>query len=169
MNINRKTLVISLLVLLTMCVCVDIHSVTAQTNAGQSTLNTTRFVIDQAFNGVLAAEKAGANVTELLSKLTSATDYLTRAESAYRNGNLTLVESNADAAVKIARRVTSDAQIAKEEAQNTVNNNFWLTIVLTIVGIIVLVLILFIVWRFIKRSYIKDPIESKPQVIIDET
>jgi hypothetical protein len=169
MNIHLKTLVICLLALLMLCIYVDVDLAVAQTNAEQSSLEATNIVIDQAFNDVLAAEKAGANVTGLVNKLNGATALLTEAENAYRNGNLIAVEEKADAAFLIARNVSLEAQIAQEKAQNSTAINFWFTLALTILGIIILFFVLFIVWIFIKRSYIKDLNRSKPQVITDET
>ncbi len=169
MNIRRKALFISLFALLIMCVYVDVHYAVAQANAGQSSLAAASSVIDQAFNNVLAAEKAGANVTGLLDKLNVAVNLLSEAENAYNNGNINAVEEKADASVLIARQVTLEAQIAKEEAQNSANNSFWFTLALTINSLIVLFLVLFIVWLFIKRRYIKNLVKSKPEVITDET
>jgi len=169
MNIRRKASVLSLLAILMMCVYVDVDSAVTQTDSGQSSLEATNIVIDQAFDAVLAAEKAGANVTGLVNKLNGATALLAEAENAYRNGNISVVEEKADAAVLIARQVYSEAQIAKEKASNSANISFWFILALTVLGIIMLFLVLFIVWSFIKSSYNKDQKKSKPQVITDET
>jgi hypothetical protein len=152
-----------------MCIYVDADLAVAQTNAEQSSLEATNIVIDQAFNDVLAAEKAGANVTGLVNKLNGATALLAEAENAYRNGNITVVEGKADVAISIARNVSVEAQIVKEKAQNSATISFWITLALTVLGIIILFLVLFIVWIFIKRGFIKDQNRSKSQVITDET
>jgi hypothetical protein len=168
MNIRSKVIVLSLFALLIMCVYVDVHYAVAQTNAGQSSLAAANNVIDQAFYSVLAAEKAGANVTRLIDKLNGAVNLLSEAENAYRNGNIKVVEEKADAAVLIARQVTLEAQNAKEEAQNSANNSFWFTLALTINSLIVLFLVLFIIWLFIKRRYMRNMVKLKPEVITDE-
>ena len=169
MNIHRRVLVISLLALLMICLYIDLDSAVAQINVEQSSLEVTSKVIDQTFNDVLAAEKAGANVTRLINKLNDATTLLTEAENAYRNGHLTAVEEKADAAVLIARNVSVEAQNAKEKAQNSATINFWFTLALTVLGIIILFLVLFIVWIFINAASSKIRINQRPQVITDET
>jgi len=164
MYIHRKAFIISLFALLMMSAYVDVHYVAAQTNIGQSSLEAASNVIHQAFNRMLAAERSGANVTGLVDKLNGAVNLLAEAENAYRIGtdNITTIEEKTDAAVFIARQVTSESQIALEKAQNSVSTRFWLALVLIAIGILILGLVLFTVWRFIKRSYIKDLIESEP-------
>ena len=63
----------------------------------------------QAFNSVLDAEKAGANVSHLLVKLNAAVELLSDAQNAYNSGNTANVTSLANNAIQIANQVNDDA------------------------------------------------------------
>ena len=62
--------------------------------------------VEQAFNAVLDAEKAGANVTQLLAKLNTAGELLADAQNALNSGNnVANITSKAENATQIAVQV----------------------------------------------------------------
>jgi CHASE3 domain sensor protein len=142
------------------------HYVFAQTDQTASKLQAANNAVEQAFNAVLDAEKAGANVTALLSRLNLATGLLSQAEMAYRNGNLTAAASYADSVVPIASEVQTDAVNAKKEASNAYQNALWLTIGLSVIGAVIFILALFMIWKRLKRGYLKSLYSAKPEVTI---
>ena len=143
----------------------SVNQAAAQTDQTATKLTAANTAVDQAFNAVLDAEKAGANVTDLLNQLNYADGILANAENAYRTGDLNNAANQADNVVPIAQQVTSLAQNAKQAALVSGQNAFWTTIALTIIGSIVFVLVLFMVWRRFKRRYIENLSEAKPELV----
>ena len=140
------------------------HYVFAQTDQTASKLQAANNVVEQAFNAVLGAEKAGANVTGLLAQLNDAAGILAQAENSYRTGDSNTAAAQADSVLPIAQEVTTAAQDAKQTALVSSQNAFWSTIAFTVIGAFVFVLALFLVWRWFKRSYIKSLSDAKPEV-----
>ena len=130
-----------------------------------SKLQAANTAIEQAFNAVLDAEKAGASVTGLLAQLNVAEGDLVQAENAYRTGDSNTAIAEANSVLPIAQQVTTAAQNAKQTATVSGKNAFWSTIAFTVIGAVVFVLALFLVWRRIKRSYLKSLSEAKPEAI----
>jgi len=141
----------------------------AQVDAACSKVQAANYAVNQAFNSVFEAEKAGANITSLLTKLNDATTLLSRAENAYKVGDSAAALNNADGALLVAKQVLVVSPIAKEDALTGAQIAFWSNVALTVVALVVLILALFIVWRFIKRGYIKSLSGAKPEVVSDET
>ena len=102
-----KLLATVLLVFLTLGSCLySGHYVLAQTDQAASKLQAANNAVEQAFNAVLGAEKAGANITGLLTQLNVAGGDLAQAENSYRTGNFSAAETQADNVLPIAQGVT---------------------------------------------------------------
>ena len=140
------------------------HYVFAQSDQTASKLQAANNAVEQAFNAVWDAEKAGANVTGLLVQLNDAAGILAQAENSYRTGDSNTAAVQADSVLPIAQEVTIAAQDAKQTALVSGQNAFWSLIAFTVIGSFVFVLVLFLVWRWFKRSYIKSLSEVKPEV-----
>jgi len=162
--LNTEFLIALMLSLCFLCVCPAV----AQTDQTVIELQSVNIAVGRAFSAVLDAEKAGANVTSLLSQLNDAADQLAQAENAYRTGDSAVASNKADAALSIALQVTFDAQTAKQTALVSTQNAFWLTIAFTAVGIIMFLEILFLAWVWFKRNYIKNLSEAKPELVSNE-
>jgi CHASE3 domain sensor protein len=136
----------------------------AQTDQTESKLHAANDAVEQAFNAVWGAEKAGANVTALLAQLNDAEGDLAQAENAYRSGDSNTAAAQADSVLPIAQEVTTAAQSAKQTALVSGQNAFWSTIAFAVIGAFVFVLALFLVWRWFKRRYINNLSQAKPEV-----
>ena len=169
MGAKFKQSIVALLIILAFSLCfLGVQQATAQTDQTISKLQAANQAVNQAFNAVLDAEKAGANVTGLMAQINSAQDILAKAENSYRTGDTNNSVAQADSVLPIAQQVTLDAQNAKQNAIISTQNAFWSTIALTIVGIIVLVLVLFLIWRRFKRNYVERLSEAKPELVSNE-
>jgi hypothetical protein len=140
-------------------------SVFAQSDQAALKLQAANSAVEQAFNAVLAAERAGANVTGLLFQLDVAGNALAQAKNSYQSGDFNAAAVQADRVLPIAQAVTISAQDAKQTASISGTNSFWLTITFTGIGASVFVLFLFMVWRRFKRDYMKKLFGSKPEVV----
>lgn len=134
-----------------------------------SNINHAELSINQAFISVLDAEKIGANVTGLLAQLNYALSLLAHAENSYRAGDLNTIEAQVDNIISISQRVTVEAQNTKQDAIVSSQNVFRHNITLTVIGISVFILVLFLFWRLFKRNYIKGLSEAKPELVIYES
>jgi hypothetical protein len=121
--------------------------------------------INQAFANVLDAEKAGGNVTQLLAKLNSAGEFLAEADNAYRSGNLANVTSEAENARLMADQVNSNALSLLNASIGGSQNSFVLTLIFSVDGVFVFVVVLLLVWRRFKRGYMKKLHGLKPEVV----
>jgi hypothetical protein len=140
----------------------------AQTDQAGSKLQVANTAVEQAFNAVLDAEKAGANVTGLLVQLNDVAGILAQAENSYRTGDSGTVAAKADSVLPIAQQVTAAAQSARQAATTSGKNAFWETIAFTAVGSVVFVYVLLLVWRRVKRNYIKNLSQAKPELVSKE-
>jgi hypothetical protein len=141
------------------------YYVFAQTDQTASKLQSANTAVERAFNIVLDAEKAGANVADLLAQLNVVAGVLAQAENSYRAGDFNKAAIQADSVLTIAQEVTTSAQVAKQTALVSSQNGFWLTIAFTVIGAFVFVLVLFLVWRRFKRGYMKKLLGLKPEVV----
>jgi hypothetical protein len=160
-----KFLVANLLVIVLLSVTVSGEGSTlAQIDDTSAKMNSVSSAIDQAFNSVLSAEKTGANVTGLIEQLNAATDLLARAENSYRTGDTSATANYADQAVPIAQQVKAQATGLKNSAVSSKQNNFVFTVVFVVMGSEVFILSLLFVWRLVKKRYVNEMLESKPEV-----
>jgi hypothetical protein len=141
------------------------HYVLAQSDQVSLKLQEAGIAVDQAFDVVLDAEKAGANVTNLLDQLNVAASYLAQAENYYRTGDSNNAATQAGNVLLIAQQVTTSAQNVKQTAEVSGQNVFWLTFVFAGIGASLFVAVLFLIWRKVKRGYMKKLFGSKPVVV----
>ncbi len=166
MGKHSKLLDKILLSTLMLCLCfLSVFPAVAQTDPQASKLQAANTALNQAFNAVFDAEKAGANVTDLLAQINTAQGILAQAENSNRTGDYDTAATQADTVLPIAQQVTLDAQNAKQTAIVSSQNAFWSTITLTAIGVFIFVFVLFLVWRRFKRNYIESLSEAKPEVV----
>ena len=162
---KRQATTIGIAAVLVLMVILSLLTTPVKANNESANIEAANSSINQAFKNVLAVEKAGGNVTQLLADLNSAGQLLAAADNDYRSGNLTNVTSNAENASLIADQVNSDALSLLNATNGRSQNNFWLTLVFSIDGAFIFVLILLLVWRRFKRNYQKKLLGLKPKVV----
>jgi C4-dicarboxylate transporter len=107
---RSKLASITLLTILKLSVClISIYPANAQTDQTASKLQAAYTAVNKAFSSVLDAEKAGSNVSDLLSQLSYADSVLAGAENSYRGGDLAKTAIQADSLLPMAQQVTSAA------------------------------------------------------------
>jgi hypothetical protein len=160
-----KLLAVTFFVFLALGSCLySSHNVFAQTEQPASKLEAANTTVEQAFNAVLDAEKAGANVTLLLAQLNNAANILAQAENSNRTGDSNTAAAKADSVLPIAQQVITAAQNAKQTAIVSGQNNFLFAIIFPVIGSIMFILALFLFWLFFKRHYINNLSHAKPEV-----
>jgi hypothetical protein len=124
--------------------------------------------VRRAFNAILDAERAGANVSGLIVRLNEAGSVLAEAEIALGNGNSSEATSKAGQCTGIAESVKSDADFLKASALDEAQTVFWASLTFSVVGIPVFVAVLEFVWRRFKRGHVEKMLGMKPEVAADE-
>ena len=155
------TIGIAILLMITLIASLQVTLVKA--NNESASIEAANSSINQAFTNVLAAEKVGGNVTQLLAELNNAGELLAAADNANRSGNLANVTSNAENASLIADQVNSNAISLLNASTGRSQNNFWLTVFFSIDGAFVFVVVLWLVWRRFKRAYKNKLLGLKPK------
>jgi len=109
--------------------------------------------VASAYEAVLEAEKAGANVTDLLSVLNEAGMLLSKAHLAYAMGDF---DSARDFAVWCQGNLTGFVDEAEALKQSAVQKGYWdftVNVVGSAVGAVAVVVCGFVAWAFLKRKY----------------
>jgi len=110
--------------------------------------------VNQAYSSILVAEKAGANVTNLVDQLDSANNLLAQAESAYSSGDKNAALNNENAALRITQQVMASAQISNQTAQTDAAKGSWTTAASTTISAIAFFSGLYLALRHVKRDSI---------------
>lgn len=130
-----------------------------------SSLDGAEELVCQAFETVLEAEEAGANVSILMADLNEAGALLAEAEILRRNGDVDEAAGIAEQAVVIANDVEREALELKNLASVNRQNVFWFSSVCSLVGVSVFLIVLFFVWSWFRRVYVRRLLRMKPEVV----
>jgi hypothetical protein len=133
-----------------------------------STMSNANGAVRVAFNAVLEAERAGANVSDLIARLDKAARLLDEAEVALNRGNLGEASNMAGQCIGIAENVKVDADVLKASALDEAQSVFWMSFPLSAVSIAAFIVVLVLVWLWFKRRYTRKVSGTKPEVTIDE-
>ena len=107
----------------------------------------------QVHEVVLDAEEAGADVSGLLDRLDFAGEYLAVANIWYRLGDFENATRFAGLCFDVVEEVRSEAYRLKDEAYGLRVAGLFVRIILSFVGVGVVVLLSYVVWRAFKRRY----------------
>ena len=126
-------------------------------------------VMALAYEAVLEAEKEGANVTVLLSKLNLGGEYLAEAYVWYRLGDFDNAGRFAGLCVDVVGDMKGEVVGLREEA-----HGWWVLDVLvrltwSIFGVIGITVLGFVVWRVFRRRYEKGILMLKPEFVAYES
>ena len=168
---SRKSAYVLMLILLTSAAAMllfDLPGSVAPADQATFRIQNANAAVNQAFNEVWEAEKAGVNVDTLLNQLSHTATLLANAENAYRAGNFSISISYANAVLPITQQVLLAAQTQKQAALDSNQIMFPLTAFTSVLASIILVVVLLFVWKWLKSRYIKRIYESKPELVENE-
>lgn len=154
-----------LTMILIVIVTVNFNATTVLANNEQIIINNAAATINQAFNNLLAVEKAGGNISQLLNELNEAGSLLAEAKNSYRNNNLSSVITKAQEAREIAIKVNNETLNMRFVSLIGTQDSLWLTLVFSVVSAIIFTVLLLLIWRRFKRDYISKLLDMKPEVI----
>jgi hypothetical protein len=111
-----------------------------------------------AYEAVLEAEQAGANVTELLDHYNLAVERLAEARILLRLGDFDDTINFVDLA-NIGADVKTEAEQLKIDAQESSNSNLLNVLTFSTLGVTFVICATFVCWRVFKRRYFRQPLE----------
>ena len=126
-------------------------------------------VVVSAYQAVLKAEEAGANVLSLLVRLNEAEEKLAQAHVAYSLGNFDETTRFADLSRNIGEEVRNEANELKSWAWAEGAQRLWFTTTGSVIGMIAVIFGSFLVWRIFKRRYYRQVLGMRPEVGTDES
>ena len=135
---------------------VESEAASALTDADRSVIS--------AYQAVLEAEQAGADVSGLLDQLNDAGRDLTLANEAYVHGDFEKTIDFSSSSKNIAEEVQSLAVDLKNSAFYESVQRMWWTVIGSIVGVIAVCLGGLWIWGVLKRRYHGRVLGMKPEV-----
>ena len=150
---NKRVIMFLVVMLSVLAITPSFNLPTAKASNETASIQSADNSINQAFTNVLAAEKAGADVTRLLTELNAAGALLAEAENTYQTGNLNNSTSAADNARLLANQVNSDAIGLLNSSITQSQTNKSLTIVFSLSAGLIFVVLMLLIWRRFKSGF----------------
>jgi hypothetical protein len=117
-----------------------------------------------AYDSVLEAEEAGANVSTLLDMLNAGEEYLAEAYVHLRLGDSEGAVHLAGFCVQVVDDVGVEAILLREEAVRSERADVLVRVFGSAVGVVVVVVSAFLLWGFFKRRYYEKVLKMRPEV-----
>ncbi len=121
--------------------------------------------VASAYEAVLDAEEAGADVSGLLVRLNVAGGYLAEAHVWFGLGDFDEAVRFADLCYDAVEDVSGEAFELRNEAHGLWATDFVVRMVGSMVGVVVVVFLGFVVWRVFKRRYRRRVLGLRPEVV----
>lgn len=163
-----KLLVISVLLLFLLPVFIPWVSASSEDVAILS-ITQAEESLASAFEAVLDAEMAGANVSGLLGRLNVGGEYLAEAYAYVRLGDSENAGRFAGLCVEAVDDVESEAVGLRDEAVRLGEADFGVKFFGSVVGVVVVVVAGFVVWRVFRRRYHEKVLGLRPEVASGES
>ena len=122
-----------------------------------------------AYEVVLEAEQAGANVSGLFGRLNLGGEYLAEAFIWYSLGDSESTSRFSGLCYYVATDVRSEAFELRDDVNRLGEADFVLKIIASVVGVIVVVVFCSVAWRVFKRRYLSQGLVLKSEVVSDES
>jgi len=126
-------------------------------------------VLGSAYGAVLEAEEAGANVSGLLGRLNVGGEYLAEAYVWIRLGVFENASRFAGLCREVVEDVKGEAFGLRDEAERLGEADFVVRMVGSAVGVVVVLIVGFVVWRVFRRHYHKKVLGLRPEVVSGES
>lgn len=129
---------------------------TSSEDLAASAISQAEEAVASAYEAVLEAERAKANISKLLDLLNVATKNLTMAHILYKLDDFEEATRLAGNSSKIGEEVRSAAEELKIEAQESWITSLRIRIASSVVGVIIVISGTLVAWRVFKRRYYRQ-------------
>jgi hypothetical protein len=120
--------------------------------------------LDSAYVAVAQAESAGADVSALLNKLESASDFLSKANFEFMNASYATASALATECSASVAGVADDAAVLKMDSEREQSGRLFLSVVVSSLGLVLLLGFGLLGWKLLKRRYHDAALNMKPQL-----
>jgi len=127
-------------------------------------INRAEEVVALAYQSVLEAEMAGADVSGLLTRLNVAGELLAEARISYRLENFDGAVGSANRCYEEGEEVRVDADRLRDLAVEDGRQRFLWTMLWSILGVVTILCLSFLGWRVFKRRYYRRVLGMRPEV-----
>jgi hypothetical protein len=121
-------------------------------------------VLVLAYDAVLEAEEAGANVSGLLDRLSLSGGYLAEAHVSVRLGNSENASRFAGLCVEAGDEVEGEAVLLRDEAARLERADVLVRVFGSAAGVVIVVVSGFVLWEIFKRRYHAKVLKLRPEV-----
>ncbi len=128
------------------------------------TINEAELKLKSAFVAVSKADDVGANITGVVAKLEVAGLLLTEAKLALRVDDYDAANSHAIECINTAEKLIIDADQLTVDAERKQNDNILFTVIGSIGGLVLLIILGITFWRVLKKRYFRKVLDMKPNV-----
>lgn len=151
-------------------VSVFLFSLVSGSNGNVASLEVTEAeeALISAYELVLEAEESGANVSSLLDKLNVGGEYLAEANAYVRLGDSESASHFTGLCVEVVGDVEDEAVFLRDEAVRLGEVDFVVTIIGSVVGVVVVLVAGFVVWRAFSLHY-RRRVELRSEVVYSES
>lgn len=151
------------------CVLVLGCSASSDKDRAVSTVDSAELAMGSAYDAVLEAEEAGANVSGLLVRLNAAAEYLAAANMCLRVRDFDGAFGNASFCVEALDGILYDAEVLRDRAIRERSQRSLMTISGSILCVVVVVCGCWLGWSFFKKRYYERVLEMRPEVVEGES
>ena len=134
-----------------------------------SAIESAELAVDVAYEAVLEAEGAGANVSGLLDELNDGAEALSKAYISNRVGNFDDAIYFANLCYDLVAGIEAEANELREVAVIDGNQRLILTSFGSVLAVVCICCGGFFGWRFFKSRYHRRVLEMKPEVVSNES
>jgi len=127
-------------------------------------INEAELKLKSAFVAVSKADDVGANITGVVTKLEVAGLLLTEAKLALRVDDYDAANSHAIECINTAEKLIIDADQLTVDAERKQNDNILFTVIGSIGGLVLLIILGITFWRVLKKRYFRKVLDMKPNV-----
>jgi len=127
-------------------------------------INEAELKLKSAFVAVSKADDVGANIAGLVAELEVAGLFLTEAKLALRVDDYDAANSHAIECINTAEKLIIDADQLKVDAERKQNDIILFTVIGSIGGIVLLIILGITFWRVLKKRYFRKVLDMKPNV-----
>ena len=129
-----------------------------------SSISEAEWSMAQAYEAVLDAESADADVSGLLVRLNDAAELLSEARMAFDVGDFEESAGFAGSTSEVGYEIVDDAELLEIEAKNAQVHSSWGFLIISALGVSVVVFSSLVGYSFFKRRYYRRLSKMKPRV-----
>lgn len=138
-------------------------------DVASSAIESAELAVGLAYEAVLEAEGAGANVSGLLNELNDGAEALSKAYMSNRVGNFDDAIYFADLCYDLVGSIEAEANELRDVAAGERNQRLLLNTLSSVLAIVCIFYGGFFGWRFFKRRYYRRVLKMKPEVASNES